>query len=81
MRGSEPLGPAAGRFSNRAGALIAVAAVCVVLVSVAASRARLGFGRIGDVVIGLAALLTGRVPPIVVVGLAALAGQLGVGTT
>ena len=39
---------------------------------------------VGDVVvaaIGLAALLTGRVPPIVVVGLAALAGQLGVGTT
>ncbi len=37
----------------------------------------------GDVVVaavGLGALLTGRVSPIVVVGLAALAGQLGVGT-
>jgi chromate transporter len=36
----------------------------------------------GDVVVaavGLAALLTGRVPPIAVVGLAALVGQLGAG--
>jgi chromate transporter len=37
---------------------------------------------VGDVVVaavGLGALLTGRVPPIVVVGLAAIAGQLGAG--
>ncbi len=40
-------------------------------------------GSAADVIVagaGLAALLTGRVPPIAVVGLAALAGQLGIGT-
>lgn len=41
---------------GRAGALIAVGVACVVLVSVAASRARLGFGTVGDIAVGIAAL-------------------------
>jgi hypothetical protein len=41
---------------GRVGALVAVGAVCVLLVAVAASRARLGFGAVGDVVVGLVAL-------------------------
>jgi dienelactone hydrolase len=42
---------------GRSGALIAVGVSCVILVSVAASRARLGFGTVGDVAVGIAALL------------------------
>lgn len=56
VHGLNVLRAAAREHTGRFGALIAVAAVCVLLVSVAASRARLGFGPVGDMLIGLAAL-------------------------